>query len=245
MWSAAGPYFATFWSSSCCRSRRRLHLGGNRRDLLVHLDAMLPLRDCASIAARSPVPGYWVDARARSRRSSSAVCVSPRSAPALGRFRRIRSVNCPASRASQLGLRALLVAVVDVALRRRRSSSWSPPACRTSGVLDEPHFAEDEARLRGQVANQFSLAGFSDRSGHPDGQAPSMLAPVSHVYVVSSGGPDVASSETGTGSRVAASAGHAAAWWRWRPDRSHTRATSAPEPSPRTCAIRGRTSSVA
>ena len=114
-------------------------------------------------------------------------------------------------------------------------------------VLDEPDVAKDEARLRRQVADQLLLRGVHRvGGGHPDGQRPEQLAPVAHLDGgLTRNGPSRRLIGDGHRPWVVASAGHTAAGRSSAPDRSHTRATSAPAPSPRTWAIRGRTSSVA
>ena len=103
--------------------------------------------------------------RARSRRSSSAsLCLDLELREDRARLRRVafrRALGEPELHRERDEL--LLGTVVDVALELARSSSCAATiagARRLAKLLDQPDVAEDESRLRGEVADSRSFDGF-------------------------------------------------------------------------------------
>ena len=188
--------------------------------------------------------------RARSRRSSSADCVSasicPRSSAvfagvALGelagepRLHRERDelllgavVDVPLQPPALLvlGRHEPLPGRPEVLARAARSAGRAPPARPGRGRACPSTGSSDRRRASGPTAPRAARPGPGPRRRFAGDVVPAAIA----------------ADRLPT---MAASRGHAAAGWSSPPTRSHTRAVSAPVPSPSTCAIRGRTSSVA
>ncbi len=124
--------------------------------------------------------------RARSRRSSRAVCVSASIWPRISAAFAGSPLRELPGEPSLDGERdeLLLGAVVDVAFQAPAFLvlGGHQALTRRPHVLDQPHVAQDETRLRGQVPHQL-LLGRAHRvgRGHPEGERTEQLAPVAHL----------------------------------------------------------------